>query len=372
MKTLEQCRNEIDEIDQELIKLFEKRMNISKDVVNFKLQNKLEIFQPAREQIVIDKNVNRIQETTLKPYAATFIQMIMNISKSYQSSFIPIKEKTILEEPITNNIMVGYQGVEGSFSQQSMKLYFGETASKSYPHFEDVFEALKNKEIDYGIVPLENSSTGAINDNYDLVRDYGFYIVGKQSIPIRHHLLGLPNSTITNIKEVYSHTQALQQCNTFLKQYPHINKQEYTNTATAAMYIKQQNDMTKAAIASKEAASIYGLQVLKENIEDQKDNHTRFIIIGRNLEKNAAADHVSIVFTLRHQAGALYSILKAIKEYHINISRIESRPMEHKSWEYYFYIDFEGNLEDKNVQHAIAEMKTYCVSLRVLGNYQQK
>ena len=372
MKNLEQCRKEIDIIDQELITLFEKRMKISREVVNFKLQHNLQIFQPAREQLVIDKSVELIEERALKPYGATFIQMLMNISKSYQSTFIPLEDRVMHKKSKKNTMIVGYPGVAGAFSQQSMYTYFGKVASKSYEKFDDVFEALKKQEIDYGIVPIENSSTGAINDTYDLVREYGFYIVGEQSIAISHHLLGLPDSTTADIKEVYSHTQAIQQSSKFLKRHPYMNPREYTNTAAAAMHIKQQKDVTKAAIASKEAASIYGLKVLQEHIENQSHNHTRFIIVGRNLETNEAANHVSIVFTLHHQTGALFNIVRAIKQYHINISRIESRPMENKPWEYYFYIDFEGNVEDSNVQYAIAEMKKSCLTLRVLGNYQQK
>lgn len=372
MKDLEQCRIEIDEIDQEIIALFEKRMKVCKEVVTYKLENNKEIFQPEREKEVIRKNVHRVQEESLRPYASNFMHDMMNISKSYQSSFVPLTETYTFLEPKKENIVVGYQGVAGAFSYQSMHTYFGDVKSKAYPNFEDVFIALQDDEIDYGIVPLENSSTGAINDNYDLVRDYGFYIVGEQSISISQHLLGLPNSEISDIKEAYSHPQGLQQSTQFLKQYPAIITKEYTNTAASAKYVREQGDITKAAIASKEAAQLYGLKVLAENIENQSSNHTRFIIFGKSLEKHPEANRVSIVFTLQHQVGTLYSILKSIKEYHINLSRIESRPLTNKPWQYYFYIDFEGNLEDVNVQKAIEQMKTYCLTLRVLGNYQQK
>lgn len=372
MKDLEQCRQEIDSINKELLALFEKRMHISKEVIDYKLAHGLEIFQPKREKAIIDKFVEQVEDASLRIYAANFMQEIMNISKSYQSSFVPIANDYALETPKKENIIVGYQGVAGAFSYQSLKEYFGDVNSKPYQHFEDVFKALKNNQIDYGIVPLENSSTGAINDNYDLVRDYGFYIVGEQSISIAQHLLGLPNSKIEDIKEVYSHPQGLQQSARFLKQHPWIETKEYTNTAASAKYIKENKDPTKAAIASKEAATLYGLEVLQEHIENESSNHTRFIIFGKSLEKAKDANRVSIVFTLQHIAGTLYSILKAIKESHISLSRIESRPIVDRPWEYYFYIDFEGNLDDPNVQRAIEEMKTYCVTLRILGNYQQK
>lgn len=369
MKDLEQCRQEIDEIDEQLMQLFEQRMHVVKDVVLYKLENHKQIFQPDREQIVLDKNVARIKDEKLKSYALSFLQDMMDVSKSYQSSFIPLETKYLMEKPKKENIVVGYQGVEGAFSHQAMLTYFGDVKNKHYPHFEDVFIALKNGKIDYGVLPLENSSTGAINDNYDLVRDYDFYIVGEQSVSISQHLLALPDAKLEDIQEVYSHPQGLQQCSDFLNKYSYIMQTPFSNTAASAKYVSDTKDITKAAIASKTAASLYGLKVLQENIHNELSNHTRFIIVGKKLEDHPKASRVSIVFTLSHKVGALYSILKAIKDHHINLSRIESRPIKDKNWQYYFYIDFEGSLHDQDVQLALEQMKAHCLTLRVLGNY---
>lgn len=373
MKDLNQCRKEIDEIDEQLIKLFEKRMGIAKDVVTYKLAEDMEIFQPDREIQVIEKNVKRIEKEELKDYAQLFIQNMMNISKSYQATFVPPRSRIELYPPKNNDIIVGFQGVPGSFSEAALDKYFSEdTKRKNYDHFEDVFIALKNKEIDYGIVPLENSSTGAINDNYDLIRDYGFYTVGEQSISIAQHLLGIKGAKIEDLKEVYSHPQGLLQTSKFLKSHSYITQVKYANTAMAAKYVADTNNPELCAIASKKAAELYGLEVLAENIQNAKTNHTRFIIFGEHLEKNEEANCVSVVFTLAHRVGALYQVMKIINDHQINLLRIESRPVQHTPWEYYFYVDFEGHVEDVNILLALEDMLAHTNTLRVLGNYAKK
>lgn len=373
MKDLNQCRIEIDEIDEQMIKLFERRMTIAKDVVSYKLKNNMEIFQLEREKQVIEKNLKYIHNDDLKDYASYFIQNMMNISKSYQATFVPPKSRIELSLPKKDSIVVGFQGVQGSFSEAALEEYFGkDTDRKNYNHFEDVFKALKNKDIDYGIVPLENSSTGAINDNYDLIRDYGFYTVGEQSISIDQHLLGIKGSRIEDLKEVYSHPQGLLQASKFLEQHPYITGINYPNTAMAAKYVSDQKDSSLCAIASKKAAELYGLEVLQENIHNEKTNHTRFIVFGENLERNDKANCVSVVFTLAHKVGALYQVMKVINDHHINLLRIESRPVQHTPWEYYFYVDFEGNMEDTNILLTLEDMLAHTNTLRVLGNYEKK
>ena len=355
MKDLIECRKEIDEIDQQLIKLFEQRMKISKDVVTYKLANNMQIFQPEREKDVIEKNVKRLNDSSLQAYAHNFVQDIMDIGKSYQATFIPLTHTYKLVKEKTENIKVGYAGVPGAFAHQALLEYFGEVDNINYEYFQDVYEALKNDEIDYGVVPLENSSTGAINDNYDLLRDYGFYIVGEHSIKITQNLLGIKGAKLEDITCLYSHEQGLQQSSKFLNDHPKIKAYNYSNTAAAAKYVSEKNDKH--------------LGVIKENIHNVESNNTRFIIIGKQLENRNNSDRVSIVFTLQHKVGALSSILKVIKDHQINLSRIESRPIKDKPWQYYFYIDFEGSLNDNNVKIALEQLKTNCLTLRVLGNY---
>lgn len=373
MKDLKKCRQEIDDIDKQIIELFEKRMNISKDVVTYKLAHDMPIFQSEREKEVIEKNVNRIQNDQLKSYGELYIQDIMNISKSYQASFMPIQTSYELKEPRFDNIVVGFQGVPGSFSENALESYFGEeTKRKNFQQFEDVFQALQKDEIDYGVVPLENSSTGAINDNYDLIRDYGFFIVGEQNLSIAQHLLGIRGSRIEQLTDVYSHPQGILQTSLFLGEHSHIQSHEFANTATAAKYIAEQNNPHLGAIASQKAAELYDLDILQENIQNVKTNSTRFIIFAKQLERVKNASCVSIVFTVAHKVGALYQVMKIINDYQINMLRIESRPLIDTPWEYYFYVDFEGNLENQNIRLALENMKAHTSTLRVLGNYVKK
>lgn len=374
MKTLEQCRNEIDEIDQQLIQLFEKRMNVAKDVVSYKIANDLQIFQPDREKAVIEKNVARINNPQLKKYGHKFIQEMMNLSKDYQADFLPnhLNLNPVFPLKHDQSLYVGFQGVDGAFSKQALETYFlKEVKVKNYDQFEDVFIALKNDEIQYGIVPIENSSTGAINDIYDLIRDYGFYIVGEENILITQNLLGLENTDLNKVEEVYSHPQGLAQSSAFLNETS-WKRIPYLNTAMSAKLVAQLKDPTKVAIASIKAAELYGLKVLKDNIQNDKNNHTRFIVIGKQLESMPDYDRISIVCTLKHEVGSLYKMLEIIKDYELNMVRIESRPLTQKPWEYYFYIDFDGNLKQEQVQRALEKMKQHAKILRILGAFKAK
>ncbi len=372
MKDLKQCRQEIDAIDQQIIALFEQRMNVARDVVRYKLAHQMEIFQSVREAEVLEKNINRVQQEELKDYAKLMLTSLMNISKSYQSTFLPHQQTMSFQLPRTENITVGFQGVPGSFSQKALDTYFQvDTPRQQYNHFKDVFEALKNDEIDYGIVPLENSSTGAINDNYDAIRDYGFYIVGEQSISISQHLLGIKGAKLEDIKEVYSHPQGLLQTSLFLESH-HIQPHEYENTAMAAQYVASLQNPHIGAIASSQAAKLYHLDIIQENIQNIQDNTTRFIIFGKDLEVSDEASCISIVFTLPHQVGALYQVMKVINDYSINMLRIESRPLLETPWEYYFYVDLEGSLKDVSVIQALQDIQAHTKTMRILGNYAKR
>ena len=373
MKDLETCRKEIDDIDQQIMSLFEKRMNVAKDVVLYKIEKDLPIFQPEREQQVIKKNINRLTQEDLKSYAEIYMQNMMNVSKTYQASFINTQHSFDLKKPCLEGITVGFQGVPGSFSEHALESYFGKDAKrKNYVHFKDVYQALKDGEIHYGVVPLENSSTGAINDNYDLIRDYGFFIVGEQKISIAQHLLGIKGTKVEDLTDVYSHPQGIQQCKEFLSEHRYIQPHEYLNTAVAAKYVADEKNPHLSAIASSKAAQLYGLDIIEKNIQDNKNNSTRFIIFGKDMEKIQNANCISIVFTLPHKAGALFQVMKIINDHFINLLKIESRPIKDSPWEYYFYVDFEGSLDSQNIVSAIDEIKAHTHSLRIIGNYMKK
>ncbi len=368
IKDLSDTRKEIDEIDAQIVKLFERRMLLVEDVVKYKLENDLEIFQSDREKEVIKKNIDRLEHPKLAGYLDNFFNDMMNISKSYQATFIPAKEKYKVRQAIENPV-VGYQGVPGSFSSMALEGYFGDVETRNYNKFNEVFKAIDAGEIDYGILPLENSSTGAINDNYDLVRDYEFYIVGEYELKISQNLLGIKGSKLEDIKEVFSHSQGLLQTSDFLESHPAIKATSFSNTAASAKYVSELNDPTKAAIASVKAAEIYGLDIISPDIQNSTSNTTRFIVVGKELEIHEDAHNISIIFTLPHEVGSLFKVLKTIKDHHINLTRLESRPIADKDWQYYFYIDFEGNLNDTNVQDAIIMLRSLAVKFNVIGNY---
>ncbi|SMB90585.1 chorismate mutase [Desulfonispora thiosulfatigenes DSM 11270] len=273
---------------------------------------------------------------------------------------------------INKNNYIGYQGIPGSYSEEALKEYFGENVqTKNYPEFLGVFEALNEKEIDYGVLPLENSSTGAINDVYDLLRSYGFYIVGERNIKVDHNLVVNKGTKIEDLTEVYSHSQALEQSSRYLKEHPNWQLIPYKNTAISARYIKEENLKTKAAIASKRAAELYDLDILAENINYNKNNYTRFIIIGRNLEVSERCNKLSIIMTVLHEPGMLNKSLQIFSDHKVNLLKIESRPIIERSWEYFFYIDLEGNLEKNNLQEVLHLVKKNSSYYKLLGNYQK-
>ena len=372
MKDLQQCRQEIDEIDQQIMTLFEKRMNVAKSVIEYKMANGLEIFQPEREKEVIRKNLKRLDNQNLESYARCFVQDMMTISKAYQSDLLPLSNDDTYATEFVKDPVVGFQGVDGAFSQNAVENFFGAgTKNIGFPEFEDVYIALEKGDIDYGVLPIENSLTGSINDNYDLIRKYGFYIVGETAVPVSQCLMALPGTEMEDIKKVYSHPQGLAQSSDFFFNHRYMEPMPYKDTAMAARYVERSKDMTKAAIASPLAAQLYHLDILQSNIQNDKSNMTRFMVISKKLISKEDNDKVSVIFTLPHEVGALYNMLQIIQQSQINLVRIESRPIKSQNWQYYFYIDFEGNINEERVKRALVKMRANSTTLRILGNYKR-
>lgn len=267
---------------------------------------------------------------------------------------------------------VGYQGVSGAFSEQACQNFFSKDVKAiGYPEFEDVYVALKNGDIDYGVLPIENSSTGAINDNYDLIRKYGFYIVGETAVNVNQCLMGVPGAKLEDIEEVYSHPQGLAQSSEFFFEHRKMSPMPYKDTAMAAKYVALEQNKTKAAIASSLACELYGLEMIQEAIQNDKTNKTRFMIVSRDFITPLNSDKVSVLFTLPHEVGSLYNMLQITTLYGVNLEKIESRPIKEENWNYYFYIDFTGNIREKKVSKAISELKEKASTFRVLGNYKK-
>lgn len=391
---LGKIRDEIDEIDRELVRLFEIRMDTVIKVAKYKEKNNQPVLDKSRESLVIDKAKSFLNDKHYDKAVEEFFENLMAISRRLQAQLIFSGEREEVVKPVefkidkcnetydelsentvnlkNKDITVCFQGVEGAFSESALIEYFGEETKKiSVDDFEDVFKSLKEDKCDYGILPIENSSTGGVSEVCDLLRKYGLYIVGEESIKINQNLLGLKGTKLSDIKQVYSHPQALSQSHEFLKAYPNWELIPFRNTAESAKLIKDLGDKSKASIASKRASKIYDLEVIAENINYNTNNYTRFIIIGKNLEVDENSDKISIVFSAPHKPGALYSALSYFAENNLNMQRIESRPIIDKSWEYFFYIDFEGNIKDDRIRYVIDKIEKDSMYFKLLGNYKK-
>ncbi len=272
--------------------------------------------------------------------------------------------------PILNIKHIGHIGGKGSYSHEAAKKYFPDGFYTSFAHFENVFNALENKVIDYGVVPIENSSTGGIRDVYDLLVKCKLHIVGEVYLNIEHHLLGLPGAARADIQMVCSHPQGLMQSSEFIR----INDYETKlckDTGSAAAFIKENGDLSFAAIASASAGRIHNLSVIEKNVSNFNHNTTRFFILSSKPMTPNENGITSLVFTTRHEPGCLYSALKHLSDHGINMLRIESRPMENRPWEYYFFVDIEGPCNESNIHSALRLLEKHTIFFRILGSYSR-
>lgn len=396
MEDLTRYRNEIDDIDKELIQLFEKRMNTVLEIAKHKMKNNTTIFQKDREEKVLSKAVDNLDNKGYSQETIQFFNSIMEISRGLQKRIMDDnkeeksecnlnssnekfdlsninKYKTLKYEINKKNILVGFPGISGSFTEEALNKFFNKKISKKqFKEFEDVFVALKNKEIDYGIIPIENSSTGAISETYDLLRKYGFYIVGEECIKIDQNLIGIKGTKLEDIKEIYSHPQGIGQSSEFLKQNSNWKLIPFNNTATSAELVKRLQDKTKAAIASKKAANIYELEIISPCINDITNNYTRFVVISNQIHIAEESNKMSIVFSVEHEAGKLYKVLGYFAENNINMTKIESRPMKDASWRYFFYIDFECSIYNPKVYNLLELIEHNTAYFKFIGVYKNK
>ena len=369
MKDIEELRKEIDAIDSKLVGLFEQRMESALRIAEYKKENNIEVLNVSREEQIISNAKEKLNNKNLKVDLEKFLKCIMQISREAQSEIL---SSPMMKEYIDKELTVGFQGVAGSFSEQALMDYFGENVkTKAVDQFEDIFIELENNTIKYGILPIENSSTGGISDVYDLLNKYDFKIVGEVCLNVNHNLMGIPGASLEDITEVYSHSQALSQCSDFLKVKSSWNLVPLCNTAKSAEFVYNAREKFKAAIGSKRAAKLYHLNILASNINSNSNNTTRFIIVSKNLEKSCDSNKISVIFTTPHRSGSLYNILRHFAENNLNLLKIESRPIWDKPWEYFFYIDFQGNLDENTVKEAMVEVKNASSYFKILGNYKR-
>ena len=376
MRDLLELRDEIDAIDSEIVALYEKRMHISKEVAEYKISTGKPVFDKAREQSKLETLAGKVNTDFLKHGITELFEQIMAMSRKRQYQLLTehgLAEKTDfaeVEKLDYQNAKIVFQGTEGAYSQLALKEYFGNnTDSWHVDTWRDAMEAIKNGEADYAVLPIENSSAGIVSENYDLMVEYDNCIVGEQIIRIDHALLALPEATMEDITDIYSHPQALMQCSKYLEAHRDWEKHSYKNTAMASLKVKEDGKVHKAAIASKLNAEIYGLKVLDECIQDNKNNYTRFIIVTGKKIFEKDAKKISICFEIPHESGSLYHKLSHFIYNGLNMNKIESRPVQGKTWEYRFFVDFDGNLNDAAVQNALRGLKEETSRLKILGNY---
>ncbi len=373
LNELEILRQEINKTDKELVGLFIKRMALVTKVGEYKAERNLKIYDPVRERDIIERFASGVEVDFDIKYVEQFLENLMFLSRRNQGDIIGRKQGSIKFEALNPVMAFGYQGVPGCYSYQAGIQYFGEEVETlDCRSFRDVFEALAKGKIQYGVLPIENSTSGSINDVYDLLREYEFHIVGEKCLKVEHCLLAVEGADLADIREVYSHQQGLIQCSRYLSEHPEWKEMPYFDTAGSAEYVAKEGLKSKACIAGKKAASVYGLNIISQNIQDNKNNSTRFVIISKDKLENEKADKVSMVLSVPHRPGTLYGILKHFAEGNCNLMKIESRPLEGKVWEYFFYIDFSGNVNEEGTRNILADIEKESSYFRLLGNYRSE
>lgn len=376
MKDLKELRDQIDVIDKQMVSLYQERMKIAAEVAEYKIETGKKVFDKEREESKLCTLTAMGESAFNRHGIRELFEQIMSMSRKRQYQLMTahgIYEKpdfTEVDKLDYKKARIVFQGTEGAYSQLALREYFGEhTDSYHVETWRDAMEAIKSGEADYAVLPIENSSAGIVSENYDLMVEYDNCIVGEQIIRINHALLGLPDAELSDITDVYSHPQALMQCGRYLERHREWEKHSLKNTAMSAQKIKEDGRKHKAAIASSLTAEIYGLKVLEEGIQDSQTNATRFIIVSGKRIFAKDAGKISVCFEIPHESGSLYHMLSHFIYNGINMNRIESRPVQGKNWEYRFFIDFDGNLNDAAVQNALRGLQEETISLKILGNY---
>lgn len=376
MLDLQEIRKEIDSVDRELVKLFEKRMELTTNVAKYKIETGKKVLDPEREQQKLNAIADMVSNEMNKHGINEIFTQIMATSRKYQYMLLESMGQTLREDYVAldelpiKGCKVVYQGVPGAYADIAMKRFFGEDVDNyNVRTWRDAMEAVKRGEADYAVLPIENSTAGIVSDVYDLLQEYNNYIVAETYVKVEHALLGIPDAKVSDIRTVYSHPQALMQCRQYLNENKNWEQVEQTNTALAARKVALDNDKSQAAIASVEAAKTYGLSVLKEQINTEDNNTTRFVIVSNKRAFLKDAGKVSICFETEHTAGSLYDMLSHIIYNGLNMTKIESRPVEGRAWQFRFFIDFMGNIDEPSVMNALRGIEEEALSVKLLGNY---
>ena len=379
MDELQTLRQDIDKLDGQLVELFCHRMDITRRVGEYKRERGIPVLDQARERQVL-QNKGELAGDELRPAVITLYQTILALSRRQQRDLAGQAKKTdnpgvkrwqearrSARQPVVSPEVV-YQGVPGAYSEQACLNFFGEGVDAAgLEQFEDCFLALREGRADYAVLPIENSSTGAIRQIYDLLTQYECYIVGETTVRVEHCLLAPEGATLDTITHVYSHEQGLFQCERYLNARPGWKQVPQADTAGSARMVAESGDVTKAAICSARAAELYGLTILARSINHNTQNTTRFVVVSPRLELRPGANKISTLFVLPHEAGSLYEVLSVFSVHGLNLVKLESRPLPERSWEYMFFLEFTGALDDPAVSDALHELAQTTGKFRVLG-----
>ena len=373
---LSELRGKLDRIDEQIVELYEERMDICSQVADYKIETGKKVLDKTREE----EKLRRVRSLAHNEFNAHGIQelfeQIMSMSRKLQYNKLT-KEGVGGRLPFigvdkldTRNARVVFQGAEGAYSQMAMIRYFGEEVDCFHVDtFRDAMCSIEEGRADFAVLPIENSTAGIVSEIYDLLVEFENYIVGEQIIRIEHCLMGLPGSRIDQIRTVYSHPQSLMQSARYLNTHEDWRQISMQNNAFAARKVVEDGDMAQAAIASEQAAKIYGLDILERGVNQSDTNSTRFIIVTNQKIFLRNAVKVSLCLEVSHESGSLYRILSHFIYNNLNMCKIESRPIEERNWEYRFFIDFEGNLADGAVKNALRGLREEARSMKILGNY---
>ncbi len=371
-----ELRGKLDGIDEQIVKLYEERMEICSQVADYKIKTGKKVLDREREEEKLRK-VCALTHNELNAHGVQeLFEQIMSSSRKLQYSKLA-KQGTGGKLPFigvdkldTESARVVFQGAEGAYSQMAMLQYFGSGVNSFHVDtFRDAMGAIEEGSADYAVLPIENSTAGIVNEIYDLLVEYENYIVGEQIIKIEHCLMGLPGTDMTQIKTVYSHPQSLMQSARYLNAHDNWRQISMQNNAFAARKVSEDKDFSQAAIASEQAAKIYGLDILERGVNQSETNSTRFIIVTNQKIFLKDAGKVSLCLEVAHESGSLYHMLSHIIYNNLNMTKIESRPIEGRNWEYRFFIDFEGNLADTAVKNALRGLREEARMMKILGNY---
>lgn len=370
-----ELRNELDGIDKQIVELYEKRMNVCGQVAEYKIETGKRVFDKEREKQKLEA-VRALTHNDFNAYGVTeLFEQIMAMSRKLQYRLLAEHDSvgklsfSKVDHFDTSKCRVVFQGAEGAYSQAAMIQYFGEGVNCFHVDtFRDAMLAIDEGSADFAVLPIENSSAGIVSEIYDLLVEFENYIVGEQIIPINHCLLGCAGTKISDIKTVYSHAQSLMQSAHYLQEkgWQQISMK---NNAFAAQKVAEDKNPTEAAIASEYAAKVYGLEILEKGVNDLKENSTRFIIITNQKVFSKDASKISLCFEVNHESGALYHALSHLIYNGLNMTKIESRPLEGRNWEYRFFVDFEGNMEDSAVKNVLRGLREETRNMKILGNY---